>query len=157
MLTTLLSACAGVPAQHYAPVAATQDKGRRGEVVRHALAEVGKPYDYGGDSPGDGFDCSGLIYYSYRQAGLQVPRTAIGQWSAGFRVPLKRARAGDLVFYRFGGKSGSLHVGLYLGDDRMVHASTGHDEVIVVDIDEPWWWAHYLGIRRMPALALLGQ
>lgn len=154
MFTALLSACAGVPERRFAPVTPAHDKGRRGAVVRHALAEVGTPYDYGGETPGDGFDCSGLIYYSFLQAGLHVPRTAIAQWSTGFRVALKRARAGDLVFYHFGSKPGGLHVGLYLGHERMVHASTGHGRVVVVNIDEPWWWAHYLGVRRMPALAL---
>lgn len=147
----LLTACASAPPQT-TQVQIGSVSGPRRTVVKHALAQVGTPYDYGGDSPGDGFDCSGLIYYSFLQSGLHVPRTALALWSSGYRVPLKEALPGDLIFYRFGAKPGGLHVGMYLGHDHMVHASTGHDRVIVVNIDEPWWWAHFLAVKRLPAL-----
>ncbi|MDJ0760754.1 MAG: C40 family peptidase [Woeseiaceae bacterium] len=84
-----------------------------------ALQQVGVPYRYGGQSP-SGFDCSGLVHYSFARAGASVPRTTQQLWSASQFVDEGQLREGDLLFFRFDGKI--AHVGMYLGDGRFVHA-----------------------------------
>lgn len=88
-----------------------------------ALRQVGVPYRYGGSSPG-GFDCSGLVHYSYARVGKSIPRTTGRLWSGLDPIGRKDMRAGDLLFFSIAGKMS--HVGMYLGGDRFVHApSTG--------------------------------
>ncbi|WP_329167106.1 C40 family peptidase (plasmid) [Streptomyces sp. NBC_01717] len=90
--------------------------GRVRIALSEALAQRGKPYVWGAEGPSS-FDCSGLMQYAYRRAGLELPRTTWGQINAGRRVPVSEARPGDLVFYR-----GAAHVGMYIGDGRVIHA-----------------------------------
>ncbi|WP_327249943.1 C40 family peptidase [Streptomyces sp. NBC_01320] len=90
--------------------------GRVRIALNEALAQRGKPYVWGAEGPSS-FDCSGLMQYAYRRAGLELPRTTWGQINAGRRVPVSEARPGDLVFYR-----GAAHVGMYIGDGQVVHA-----------------------------------
>ena len=84
---------------------------------------VGTPYRYGGNTP-RGFDCSGLVHYSYASVGMNIPRTTAGQWADLTPVDKQNLRTGDLLFFSISGKIS--HVGMYLGDSRFVHApSTG--------------------------------
>ncbi|MZE77971.1 hypothetical protein GTY57_13420, partial [Streptomyces sp. SID5475] len=85
--------------------------------VAAARAAVGRPYVWGATGPGS-FDCSGLTYWSYQQAGVTLPRTSQAQRFAGRRVPLSEARPGDLVTYR----TDASHVGMYVGNGQIVHA-----------------------------------
>jgi len=88
-----------------------------------ALQQVGVPYRYGGATP-NGFDCSGLVQYSYSRVGKSVPRTTKALWKNAQPVSRDQMRAGDLLFFNIAGKMS--HVGMYIGDDRFVHApSTG--------------------------------
>ena len=88
-----------------------------------AIEQVGIPYRYGGSTP-TGFDCSGLVHYSYASVGKNIPRTTAGQWADFKPVNNQDLRSGDLLFFRISGKMS--HVGMYLGDGRFVHApSTG--------------------------------
>ncbi|WP_433507258.1 NlpC/P60 family protein [Pseudonocardia halophobica] len=100
--------------------------GRAQVAIDAALSQVGVPYQWGGDGPaaGDqGFDCSGLTVFAYGAAGITLPRTAHTQYVAGPHVPADAAlQPGDLVFY--GTPSAVHHVGVYLGDGRMVNAPT---------------------------------
>ncbi|MFB0629166.1 NlpC/P60 family protein [Streptomyces sp. AB3(2024)] len=91
--------------------------GRAMTAVMAARAAVGKPYVWGSTGP-SGFDCSGLMVWSYRQAGVALPRTSQAQRYAGRQVPLSQARPGDLVTYR----SDASHVGMYVGNGQVVHA-----------------------------------
>lgn len=89
--------------------------------VATALAQVGTPYVWGGEEPG-GFDCSGLVQYSYAAAGLALQRVAQDQFDAGPLLPADATlTAGDLVFFG-AGSTAVDHVGIYLGDGRMVDA-----------------------------------
>ncbi|MER5971024.1 NlpC/P60 family protein [Streptomyces sp. NPDC002055] len=90
---------------------------RAAAAVAAARAAVGRPYVWGMAGPG-GFDCSGLTQWSYRQAGVAIPRTSQAQRHAGRQVPLSQARPGDLVTYR----SDASHVGMYMGNGQVVHA-----------------------------------
>jgi cell wall-associated NlpC family hydrolase len=93
-----------------------------------ALQQVGTPYRYGGKSP-NGFDCSGLAYYSYAQIGKSIPRTTSGQWSALSPIDARNMRAGDLLFFNISGKMS--HVGIYVGGGRFVHAPSSGKVVSV--------------------------
>lgn len=114
LLLAAAAGCSSTPGK-------TQGVGERAASV--ALGQVGTPYRYGGNSP-SGFDCSGLVHYSYAAAGIRVPRTTAGQWAQLTAVPSHDLRTGDLLFFNIAGKMS--HVGVYLGDGRFVHApSTG--------------------------------
>lgn len=92
--------------------------GRRASAaVTAARAAVGRPYAWGSAGPG-AFDCSGLMVWAYRQAGVALPRTSQEQAYSGQRVPLGQARPGDLVIYR----GDASHVGMYVGNGQVVHA-----------------------------------
>lgn len=103
-----------------APVAggsATAPSGYAAAAVAAARQAVGRPYIWGQSGP-LAFDCSGLTYWAYRQAGVAIPRTSQAQRHAGRQVPLDRARPGDLVTYR----SDASHVGMYVGNGQVLHA-----------------------------------
>ncbi|MGA4799330.1 NlpC/P60 family protein [Streptomyces lavendulocolor] len=91
--------------------------GRAATALAAARSAVGKPYVWGANGP-SGFDCSGLMQWSYAQAGVGLPRTSQAQRDAGRHVPLSEARPGDLVTYR----DDASHVGMYVGNGQVVHA-----------------------------------
>ena len=92
--------------------------------VSAAESQIGVPYQWGGESPGVGFDCSGLTQWAWRQAGVGLPRTAQAQYDAVAHIPLSALQPGDLLFW--GGGGGIYHVGMYVGNGSVVHApSTG--------------------------------
>jgi cell wall-associated NlpC family hydrolase len=99
------------------PPAPGASSARAAAAVAAARRAVGVPYVWGMAGP-RGFDCSGLVQWSYAQAGVALPRTSQAQRFAGWRVPLGRARPGDLVTYR----SDASHVGMYVGNGQVVHA-----------------------------------
>ncbi len=113
--------------------------------ARIALDQVGVPYQYGGTTPG-GFDCSGLVQYSYRQAGISVPRTTGALWSAANPVGRSELRAGDLLFFSIEGKMS--HVGLYLGEQRFVHAPQSGRKVSVAALESPYYKSALIGAGR---------
>jgi cell wall-associated NlpC family hydrolase len=94
-----------------------------------AIAQRGKPYRWGGAGP-NSFDCSGLVYSSFRAVGVNLPRTSRAQSTAGVHVPRTQLRAGDLLFFY----SPVSHVGIYLGYGVMVHSSTYGKPVSIVPV-----------------------
>ena len=139
------SSLANLPAR--APEGAT---GTANDVLFRAIALVGTPYRWGGNTPDGGFDCSGLVDYIYRQAaGLQLPRTS-REMSAmgGHRVGTMRDLvSGDLVF--FGGGGGISHVGVYVGKGRFVHAPNSGGTVRLDSLDGAWWREHFVYGKRV--------
>ena len=127
------------------PVPATDDV--RGLIAQLALSMVGVPYRYGGTDPGEGFDCSGLVYYSYTSNGLDVPRTSQLQYDAAQKIPLEEALEGDLVFFQDEEKLS--HVGIYLGDGQFVHAPSRGSTVSVASIDSPYYQRHLVAVGRL--------
>ncbi|WP_189696996.1 C40 family peptidase, partial [Streptomyces chromofuscus] len=91
--------------------------GRAAAAVAAVRSALGRPYVWGAAGP-SGFDCSGLMQWSYAQAGISLPRTSQGQRAAGRQVPLSEARPGDLITYR----SDASHVAMYMGNGQVVHA-----------------------------------
>ena len=116
-------------------------------VVLEALGQVGRPYRYGGTTP-EGFDCSGLVQYVYREAGVSLPRTTVEQLENGRRVKLSELEPGDLLFYRFSRRPVD-HVAIYLGDGQAVHAPANGRAVIVAGIDLPHWKKHFVDAVRV--------
>lgn len=123
-----------------APVSAVGE-----HAARTAASFVGSPYRYGGHTP-DGFDCSGLVFYSYQAAGLSVPRTSTQQFRAARPIPITEARAGDLLFFSYERKVS--HVGIYLGGQRFVHAPSTGKPVSVASLTEAHYRDHFVGAGR---------
>lgn len=163
LLLLLLSACSSVAHREQTqrtdditgPEPAPQAGGflptpLRKRVVESALLQLGRPYHFGGSEPG-GFDCSGLVQYAYSEAGVVVPRSTREQRGTGKIIRLDDAQPGDLLFYHFGRKKTDLHVGLYLGDGKMIHAPSSGRQVSIVRVDEPQWVKRYIdAIRILP-------
>ncbi len=113
-------------------------------LTQHAMRFLGVPYVFGGTSTG-GFDCSGYVQHVFAMLGVRLPRTADAQYDAGRRIAGGMA-PGDLVFFTTY-TSGVSHVGIYLGNDRFVHASSSRG-VAVSSLHERYWSARYLGAKR---------
>ena len=90
---------------------------------------------YGAASPSKGFDCSGLTYYVYKHFGYTLSRSSTGQASNGSKVAKKDLQPGDLVIYKNTSLTRIGHVGIYIGDNKMIHASEPGVGVIITDID----------------------
>lgn len=127
----------GIELPGFAPAPAPQQSvGQR--AADAALTRVGTPYSYGATGP-DAFDCSGLVQWSYQQAGVDLPRTSYAQLESGSPVSESDLEPGDVVsFY------GGSHSGLYVGDGNVVHASTYGQPVSVAPISS----MPYAGARR---------
>jgi len=110
-----------------------------------ALGQVGVPYRYGGSSPA-GFDCSGLVHYSYATAGISIPRTTSAQWARMTPVNDRDMRAGDLLFFRISGKMS--HVGLYVGDGRFVHAPSTGRSVSIENLESHYYSKAFIRAGR---------
>jgi len=114
-----------------------------------ALGQIGRPYRYGGATP-NGFDCSGLVQYVYRQAGFSVPRTTREQHQAGRRIDLDDAEPGDLLFYAFNGRRID-HVAIYLGEGEALHAPATGRTVIVAPVASNYWQGRFVdAVRLLP-------
>jgi cell wall-associated NlpC family hydrolase len=110
---------------------------------------VGVPYRYGGNDP-RGFDCSGLVFYAYREAGVLVARTSREQLRTSHPLHVDQALPGDLVFFRTSKRA--WHVGLYLGGQRFIHAPSTGKAVVIDRLDEEYYLRHRIQIRRLDAL-----
>lgn len=107
------------------------------DIVNYAMKFRGTPYVWGGKDP-SGFDCSGLVYYVYKNAaGIELPGNTYGQITKGTPVSQSNLQPGDLVF-----TDNVEHVGIYVGNGQMIHAPQSGDVVKVSDI-----WNFYAGRR----------
>jgi cell wall-associated NlpC family hydrolase len=143
-----LAACAGSPPR---TASATPQFGSENadasRAADNALAMVGAPYRYGGVDP-EGFDCSGLVHYSFRKIGISLPRDTHSLRKIGVQIDLNDLAKGDLVFFDQEGKKSS-HVGIYLGDGRFVHAPSTGGKVRADKIDLTYWRKHFTEARRI--------
>jgi cell wall-associated NlpC family hydrolase len=122
-------------------------------VLQFAVAQLGKPYVWGAEGP-DTYDCSGLVQAAYAAAGIALPRTARPQYLATVPVPVAAMAPGDLLFFGPDPQHWTSihHVGIYLGDGKMIHAPTSGDVVRVA----PIWWAEFFGATRVVGTAAQG-
>jgi cell wall-associated NlpC family hydrolase len=109
---------------------------------------VGTPYRYGGASPAKGFDCSGLVLYSYGRAGVRLLHGNDFLIKASHPVTLGNLQRGDLVFFNERGIRNS-HVGIYLGNGRFVHAPSSGKKVYVADLESRYWQRSFAQARRV--------
>ena len=137
VLLLLVAACSGTSERpDYSNIPAPVGSPQGQMAAQIALQQVGVPYRYGGQSP-SGFDCSGLVHYSYRQAGKAVPRTTAQLWSGTTPVSSPDMQVGDVLFFSIEGKMS--HVGLYLGDGRFVHAPSTGKTVSVASLSSAFY------------------
>ena len=122
------------------------------DVLLSALALSGTPYKFGGNSPDTGFDCSGFVRYVFSQAAdLTLPHGARAISQLGKTISVDQLQPGDLVFFNTLKRAFS-HVGIYLGEDRFIHAPASGGEVRVEDLRAGYWMRRYDGARRIIAL-----
>jgi cell wall-associated NlpC family hydrolase len=158
-LILLLVACGGAPPRDSAPrpapqrsppaeaPSATTDSANA--VLFRAIALVGTPYHFGGNTPLGGFDCSGLVGYVFRDAAnLSLPRTA-AQMSElpAHKLDRDELRSADLVFFR--DRRRITHVGIYVGGQRFVHAPSSGGTVRLDSLDGHWWREHFAFGKRV--------
>ncbi|RHW30434.1 peptidase P60 [Oceanobacillus profundus] len=117
-------------------------------VMNEALKYEGFPYVFGGDNPNTSFDCSGLTQWSYRKAGINLPRTAQEQYDVTEHIPLSEAKPGDLVFFHSTYNAGTYvtHVGIYVGNNQMYNAG---DPIGYADLTTAYWQKHLIGAGRI--------
>jgi hypothetical protein len=120
----------------------------RNKIVKTAKNFLGLPYKWGGDSPDEGFDCSGLTMVVYRLNGLNLPRSSRQQWRVGMPINRSRLRKGDLVFFATGGSKRISHVGIYAGDGMFIHAPGKGKKIRVARLSSRYYKRHYRGARR---------
>jgi hypothetical protein len=163
-LVCLLSACSSTPTRS----TASHDTGLRArgapindpsagleEISIEAMALVGTPYRYGGNTPDTGFDCSGLVrYVVQRAASVNLPRTAAEMGRRGASLERRDVASGDLVFFNTTGQPNS-HVGIYVGQNRFVHAPATGGTVRLEDMTKSYWASRYMGARRVVAASNL--
>jgi cell wall-associated NlpC family hydrolase len=118
-------------------------------VVSAGLDAIGTPYVWGGDDPVDGFDCSGLTQFVFREtAGIDLPRTAREQRHEGKDVKRQELKPGDLVFFNTTRRRTVSHVGIYIGQNQFVHAPTRGSKVRVDSMNNSYWSKRYIAARR---------
>jgi len=119
------------------------------QLTTFAYSLIGSPYKYGGYSPKTGFDCSGFVDYVFRNsAHISLPHNSQKISRHGLPVKSSQLREGDLVFYDTNNQAYS-HVGIYLGNDRFIHAPSSGGSVRTENMRENYWKKHYNGARRI--------
>jgi cell wall-associated NlpC family hydrolase len=130
--------------------------GKAADLLMYALSLIGVQYKYGGKSPETGLDCSGFVSHVFRHvSSLALPHNAYAISLAGQKIAPHELQPGDLVFFNTLRKSFS-HVGIYLGDNRFIHAtSSSTGKVEISDMRDGYWKARFNGARRLlPSLPL---
>ena len=148
----LLASCASTPTSR--PYSSSSRSEVSASVGDRAAAQAatmrGRPYHFGGDSISAGFDCSGLVKYSYRQVGVDLPHSTEALRQLSRPVKVSGLRRGDLLFFDLEGKKNS-HVGIYLGEGRFIHAPSTGKHVRNDRLDSPYWKKHLSEARRVTA------
>lgn len=123
------------------------------DIVNTARKALGVSYVWGGSDMG-GFDCSGLVYWAYGQAGIQLPRTSYNQISVGASVSPDKLRPGDLVFFDTDRtKQGPDHVGIYIGGGKFIHAARTGQPVKISSLSDSYYMNRWMGGRRISGVA----
>lgn len=116
------------------------------------MGQLGKPYRWGGNSPRTGFDCSGLVYYAYKDlVNIRIPRTANEMYHLRDARPVNRSEleSGDLVFFRTQGRGTADHVGVYVGNGKFIQSPRTGQDIQITSLSEDYWVRHYVGARRV--------
>lgn len=126
------------------PTHATSNK-----IVSSAMGYIDAPYNYGGTSK-SGIDCSGLILCVFNENGIKLPRTASRQFQVGQYIDsIEKLQPGDLAFFSYSFSGGPTHVGIYVGDYKMIHASSYNYAVVCANIDNRHHRRRFIGGTRI--------
>ncbi len=139
LLAVGLIGCSSTPRQ-------TDPRAIGQRAAQQAVAMQGKPYRYGGNTP-RGFDCSGLVQYSYARVGVELPRNTTGLWDYSSAISTRSLQPGDLLFFNQEGKRSS-HVAIYIGAERFVHAPSTGKHVSIGSLRSAYWRRHLDSARR---------
>ena len=140
----LTSVAAGAPTRGDGGRAVRAGAGTK--IARFARSFIGVPYSYGGSTPRNGFDCSGLVAYVFEHFGVDLPHYTVAQFGHGRRISRGGLRPGDLVFF-----AGLSHVGIYVGHGRFVHAPHTGTRVQIASLGASWYRSEFDGGRRISA------
>ncbi len=153
--TALLFSCSSSP-QYSEPtpkpvkkitVVKSRTQGKGHKIADLAKTLVGSPYKYGGETP-NGFDCSGLVFYTHGKVGLRTPRTSLQQFKSAKSIPLKELRNGDLIFFKLT-RSRVSHVGIYVGNGRFIHAPQSGRQVKATYLTDAYWKTKIVSAGRL--------
>ena len=142
----LVQGCGKTPVGGPAPVRYGKLSGSA--VVATARSQLGRPYKYGGATPQSGFDCSGLIQWSYKQYGVSVPRRAADQAKTGKVVKKSQLKQGDIVVFRISSRSG-IHTGIYSGNGKFIHSPSSGKRIREDSMSDDYWKKRYVSGRRV--------
>jgi cell wall-associated NlpC family hydrolase len=162
LLVAFTTSCAAVEPMpvpiNSAELSSTDDNqekwtGRAREVLVNALSLTGTHYQYGGNSPQSGFDCSGFVSYVFKQAAsLTLPHSALAISQLGVKVPKSELKPGDLVFFNTL-KATFSHVGIYMGNNRFIHSPSNGGGVRVENMQDSYWIKRFNGAQRIDQLS----
>lgn len=122
------------------------------QVIFQLHKQIGKPYVWGGQTPEQGFDCSGLVFYAFNPVlSRNLPRTANGMFQDRTlrHIRQDKLRRGDLVFFNINQRPGADHVGVYIGDGQFIEAPRTGLNIRISQLSDAFWQDHYLGARRI--------
>lgn len=139
-----LSACGSKP---YIPQ--SQVNPSKIKVLNTAKDMLGVKYRYGGSHPSRGFDCSGLVQYTHKAAGIHLPRTTSAQYRASRPIQKRYLKPGDLVFFKTAVSRAISHVGIYLGNNKFIHAPSSGKQVKINSMTEKYWRNRFTAAGRV--------
>ncbi len=114
----------------------------REQMVGIIKTTLGTPYKWGGNNPQRGFDCSGLMSYVHKNAGLKIPRTTANQRDNSRTIDYAQLQPGDMLFFKTGKKTN--HVGMYIGNRKFIHAPSSGKHVTVASMDSSYWYKRFV-------------
>ncbi|WP_425805003.1 NlpC/P60 family protein [Desulfitobacterium sp. Sab5] len=116
-------------------------------IIDTAKKYIGVPYQWGGESPSTGFDCSGFVQFVFAQNGITLPRVSAEQFKMGTSVELTKIEPGDLIFFSFAKNGTADHVGIYIGDNQFINASSSKG--VTIYTIGPYWTSVEIGAKRV--------
>ncbi len=155
ILSVLILGACGTPRQD-APLATYHDNtpskqtdSRMSDLAIYAMSLTETPYQYGGSTRGDGFDCSGFVQYVFQNSlGMKLPRTSVEMSGIGYAPASSQLLPGDLVFFNTTRRPYS-HVGIYIGEGRFVHSPRRGKAIMITSLNESYWRNRFNGARRI--------
>jgi cell wall-associated NlpC family hydrolase len=148
-LAILSPGCAFFGSQNTQPALPSLGTSLGAKIADAARSQIGARYRYGGDTPAEGFDCSGLVQWAYAQNGVRVPRTVSDQYHSGRPVRVRELYPGDLLFFNTSFKRTALHVGIATSPDHFVHSPSSGGRVREERLSDPYWSSVFATARRL--------